>query len=98
MVLSLNPGAISRLALAAAVAVSMAACASKPKPKYPATTPAPSAGAQAQPPRTELPPVTSSQTGALPGSTQDFVVNVGDRVYFDLDSSDVREDGLPILD
>ena len=98
MVLSLNPGAISRLALAAAVAVSMAACASKPKPKYPATTQAPSAGVQAQPPRTELPPVTSSQTGALPGSTQDFVVNVGDRVYFDLDSSDVREDGLPILD
>ena len=32
------------------------------------------------------------------GSQQDFVVNVGDRVYFDLDSYDVRSDAMPRLD
>jgi peptidoglycan-associated lipoprotein len=33
----------------------------------------------------------------LPGSAQDFVVNVGDRVYFDFDKYDVRADAAPIL-
>ena len=35
---------------------------------------------------------------AVPGSTQDFVVNVGDRVYFDLDRYDLRADARPRLD
>ncbi len=35
---------------------------------------------------------------AVPGSEQDFVVNVGDRVYFDLDSYQVRTDAYPRLD
>jgi peptidoglycan-associated lipoprotein len=34
----------------------------------------------------------------VPGSVQDFVVNVGDRVYFDFDRYEVRDDALPILD
>jgi peptidoglycan-associated lipoprotein len=33
----------------------------------------------------------------LPGSTRDFVVNVGDRVYFDVDQFSVRSDATPIL-
>jgi peptidoglycan-associated lipoprotein len=33
----------------------------------------------------------------LPGSRQDFVVNVGDRVYFDFNQYDVRADARPIL-
>ena len=32
------------------------------------------------------------------GSEQDFVVNVGDRIYFDLDSYEVRSDAMPRLD
>ena len=32
------------------------------------------------------------------GSEQDFVVNVGDRVYFDLDSYQVRSEAFPRLD
>ena len=36
--------------------------------------------------------------GVLPGSEQDFVVNVGDRVYFELDSYEVRSDAWPRLD
>ena len=41
------------------------------------------------------PPPTSS---VIPGSVQDFTVNVGDRVYFDLDSYSVRADAGPLLD
>jgi len=34
---------------------------------------------------------------AKPGSVQDFTVNVGDRVFFDLDSSAIRPDGQKTL-
>jgi peptidoglycan-associated lipoprotein len=78
-------------------AVSVTACAKKATPSYPVQTPP---GATA--PRTELPPsagpVGQQSTAPLPGSTQDFVVNVGDRVYFDTDSHDVRADAQPVLD
>lgn len=35
---------------------------------------------------------------ARPGSTQDFVVNVGDRIFFDSDSSEVNGAGQATLD
>jgi len=35
---------------------------------------------------------------ATPGSQQDFTVNVGDRVFFDTDSSVIRPDGRATLD
>lgn len=35
--------------------------------------------------------------GAVPGSSQDFTVNVGDRVFFDLDSSVIRADAQQTL-
>ena len=35
---------------------------------------------------------------ARPGSEQDFVVNVGDRIYFDLDSYQVSAEARPRLD
>ena len=35
---------------------------------------------------------------AAPGSAQDFVVNVGDRVFFDTDSSQLRSDAQTTLD
>jgi peptidoglycan-associated lipoprotein len=34
----------------------------------------------------------------VPGSVQDFVINAGDRVYFDFDSYSVRADAGPVLD
>ena len=34
----------------------------------------------------------------LPGTVQDFVINAGDRVYFDYDKFDVRADAAPVLD
>jgi len=93
----LNSRTVIRLALVGAAAASLAACASKPKPTYPVQAP------PTQAPHTELPPptqgpVNQQPTGPLPGSSQDFVVNVGDRVYFDTDAYEVREDARPILD
>ncbi len=44
-------------------------------------------------------PVSGGSLGAAaPGSEQDFVVNVGDRIYFDFDSVTVRPDAFPRLD
>jgi peptidoglycan-associated lipoprotein len=83
------------LALIAAAAVSMSACASKPKPSYPTTTPPPPVATQPQ--TTTPPPAGPVGQQVLPGSQQDFVVNVGDRVYFDLDSYSIRGDAEPVL-
>jgi len=33
----------------------------------------------------------------LPGSVQDFVINAGDRIYFDYDEFNLRPDALPVL-
>jgi len=44
-------------------------------------------------------PVSGGNLGAAaPGSEQDFVVNVGDRVYFDLDRYDIRSEAYPRMD
>ena len=96
----------ARWALIIVATASMAACARpKPQPELPVSQPPvsqPQTQATptqpAQPPRsTQLPPPATSQ-GPVPGSVQDFVVNVGDRVYFDLDQYQVRADARPVLD
>ena len=97
MLRSLSGSSLARVALVCVATASLAACAKKAK-YQPTVTPPPAATA---PPSTPLPPSTpvdQAPTGALPGSTQDFVVNVGDRVYFDTDSHDIRSDAQPILD
>jgi peptidoglycan-associated lipoprotein len=94
--LGVNRSTAYRLALIAVAAASVAACSSRPKPQFdtapPATTPPPATDTQTPP------PVSSGPLAPTPGSAQDFIVNVGDRVYFDLDSHDVRADARPILD
>jgi peptidoglycan-associated lipoprotein len=42
--------------------------------------------------------VGQNANGVLPGTEQDFVLNIGDRVYFDTDRFDLRADAAPILD
>jgi len=82
--------------LAAAAAIALAACASHPPP--PPAAPIP-------PSRGEAPPPSGYEGGqpgsvsreAIPGSEQDFVVNVGDRVYFDFDQASIRPDAGPVL-
>lgn len=83
-----------RLALIVAATASMAACASKPKPT---PGPGPSAGPGPAGPRTPG-PAGPIDTRPIPGSVQDFVINVGDFVYFDLDRYDIRADAMPVLD
>jgi peptidoglycan-associated lipoprotein len=92
----MNSRTLVQLALVGVAAASISACASKPKPA-PAAPPAPPAAPPATP-TAPPPPVSQEPTGPLPGSTQDFVVNVGDRVYFDTDQYTVRDDAMPLLD
>jgi peptidoglycan-associated lipoprotein len=41
---------------------------------------------------------TALASAAIPGSQQDFVVNVGDRVFFDTDSSELSDQARATLD
>ena len=68
-----NPRGFGLVALMGA-ALLLAACANKP-----AATSAAGVGAG----------VTMGGGGGPPGSSQDFVVNVGDRVFFETDSTDL---------
>lgn len=98
MTLKLNRQTALRLGLVATAAVSLAACSSRPKPSFP-TQP----GQQTQPstrPNTGVGQSTTPPVGSatIPGSMNDFTVNVGDRVYFDYDQYEIRSDALPVLD
>ena len=94
----MNHSTLIKLATVSAAVAALAACAPKPKvePAVP-TQPAQPTGPQY--PTAPTGPVTGGNVGAaLPGSEQDFVVNVGDRIYFDLDSYSVRPEAQPRLD
>jgi peptidoglycan-associated lipoprotein len=85
-----------RLAVCGLAAAALSACASHPPP--PPSQPIPPPSAEGPPPdRYDHNGPPPGPQGPIPGSTQDFVVNVGDRVYFDFDKSDIRGDAQPIL-
>jgi peptidoglycan-associated lipoprotein len=93
--------ALRWLPLLSAAAI-LGACQSTPKPT--AETPkapevsAPSetsAGAGAVQPVRRPAPVAGAP---LPGTVQDFVINASDRVFFDVDQYEVREDAAVILE
>jgi peptidoglycan-associated lipoprotein len=94
-----------KLAVAAALVIpaGLAACASKPKPMPVAQAPAPAPQPPAPrrpaptPPPVRSAPTPPPQSGPTPGSVQDFVINAGERVYFEYDSSDIRPDAQSIL-
>lgn len=90
--------AIVRLALIAAAAASLAACATRKAPPPPAPTPAPAPAPTPAPPPAPTPPAPVVPTGPAPGSVQDFVVNAGERVFFDYDSHALRAEGSAMLD
>lgn len=92
--MSFDTKQVFKLALILAATASMAACATKPKPE-PGTGP----GTGSVGPGTSTGPGPGRvESGVLPGSQQDFVINIGDFVYFDLDSYDVRSDAMAVLD
>ncbi|WP_299177639.1 peptidoglycan-associated lipoprotein Pal [uncultured Brevundimonas sp.] len=88
---------IITLAMVGCAVAAMAACARKPvEGAVPAAPAEPTGPAY---PTAPTSPVTGGNMGAAaPGSEQDFVVNVGDRIYFDLDSYEVRSEAMPRLD
>ncbi len=54
------------------------------------TTPTTTAGSAGGGAATTAATTAAPRTGPVPGSQQDLVVNVGDRVFFDLDKSDLK--------
>jgi peptidoglycan-associated lipoprotein len=85
----------TRLALIVLTAASLAACATKAPPP----PPAPVREEVPPPPPPPPPPVEAPKpTGPVPGSTQDFLIQASDRVFFDLDSYSLRADGSAVLD
>jgi peptidoglycan-associated lipoprotein len=66
-------------------AVSLLAACSSDEPKKAADT------AQAQPPVAA--PAAPKAVGIVPGSQEDFVKNVGDRVFFDYDKASLKPEG-----
>ncbi|RYG16435.1 MAG: peptidoglycan-associated lipoprotein, partial [Caulobacteraceae bacterium] len=92
---------ILKLAMVGCAVAAMAACTRKPPVET--GVPGPNDGTT-QPtgpayPTAPTGPVTGGNMGsAAPGTEQDFVVNVGDRIYFDLDSYEVRPEAMPRLD
>lgn len=94
--MSLNARFIARSTLMVACVASVAACAHKPPPPAPVeSTPSAPYAPPSQQTYAPPPPV---QGGPIPGSTQDFVINAGDRVYFDTNEYNVRPDGRQTLD
>ena len=91
--MTFNLHKLTRAALIAGATLSIAACATHAPP--PPAPPAPPGPPPAPPPPPGPPP---APTGPVPGSTQDFVVNAGDRIYFDYNQSNIRADASPILD
>jgi peptidoglycan-associated lipoprotein len=83
--------------VAGVASAALAACASHPKPP---PTPYREAAPPTAPsgPGYRAPPPGAVSGQPLPGTVQDFVVNVGDRVYFDFDQAMIRADARPILE
>jgi len=75
------------LSIVAAAAL-VAACESAPE-----NTGAASGGGVSAPP-----PARTAPAGIVKGSKEDFIANVGDRVFFDLDKSSLRADAKATLD
>ncbi len=85
-----------KISTAAAVLIALGACASQPEPPPPVEE-APPVEQPAPPPPPPPAPVVEEPTGPAPGSLEDFRVNVGERVYFDLDEYRLDPDDQEIL-
>jgi len=95
--MSFDTNRVVRLALIGLATASLAACASRPKPAGPVTPTQPSQPSQPAYPQQPTGPNSPVDQGPLPGTVQDFVINIGERIYFDTDSYDVRSDAQPTL-
>lgn len=82
-----------------ALLIGAAACSSTPKPEPVAEAPAPVVEAPEVVDTTTVEPETMAAipTGPVRGSLEDFQVNVGDRVFFDLDQYRLGADAQDVL-
>jgi peptidoglycan-associated lipoprotein len=85
-----------KISTAAAVLIALGACASQPEPPPPVEE-APPVEQPAPPPPPPPPPPVVEDLGPAPGSLEDFRVNVGERVYFDLNEYGLDADDQEIL-
>ena len=86
---------VSRATAIAAVAAALSACATSKPPPPPA--PAPPVSKSAPPAAAPSRPTPVAPPGPTPGSVKDFVVNVGDRVFFDFDQYQLSAEGRALL-
>ena len=86
-----------RLATVGMVVSTLAACASNSGGPPPPPPPPPRSD-QNLPPPPPPQPLPEQPSGPVAGSAQDFVINIGELVYFDTDKYDLRADATPILD
>ncbi len=93
----LSAKTLGRLAVGGLAAATLAACASHPPPPPASPIPPPSANNGPPPEQYDHNGPPPGPQGPIPGSSQDFVVNVGDRIYFDFDAAGIRTDAQPIL-
>ncbi len=91
-----------KYAAGAAIVFGLGACASSPDPEPEVVAEAPVeetiepvTTAEVEPPRTTI--TTAPVSNVAPGSLQDFRVNVGERVYFDLNQYRLDADDQEIL-
>ncbi|MDQ1154404.1 peptidoglycan-associated lipoprotein Pal [Brevundimonas sp. SORGH_AS_0993] len=90
---------ILTVAMVGCAVAAMAACTRKPPVDSGVTDTGATTPTGPSYPTVPTAPITGGQVGAAqPGSEQDFVVNIGDRIYFDLDSIEVRPEAMPRLD
>ncbi len=75
------------MSLLAAAVLLLAACADKPKPDTTGNSNS-----------TTVAPQATAPSGPVPGSKEDFAQNVGDRVFFDFNESDIKPEGQAILE
>ena len=80
------------LAILAAAAL-IAGCETAPEEQAAASGAGGSGAAVTSQPDT----ATTQRVGPVPGSKEDFVVNVGDRVFFDFDKYDITPEGQAVL-
>jgi len=78
--------------------LALAGCAThKPPPPAPVASSPPPPPAPPPPATRYVPPPPPVTSGPIPGTQQDFVVNVGDRIYFDYDQYTVKPTAAPVL-
>ena len=80
--------------------VLLAGCASHPKPLPLEAPRAPPAAPPQAPTSPYVPPAPPAavESQVLPGTLRDFVINVGDRVYFNFNAYSIRPDGARVLE